>query len=225
MRVIVLEGVNAAGKSLVGRVIRNAIQALGLQCLVVDPAGFGRIGTLLRERIVDPSFHHNPDLDAVLFAALRAEGAEYILQSVGTASAITVVLERWSLALAAYGTADGARPRLVSELRAVLHTLLAVDMTILLNVSGEIAFERLARTEKQNRFEMRGKEYLDAVAQSYCMLAQQEQGTKVIDASANLASVCEQLRTALVSSWPEFENVSFGGAASERHIAQLDLNL
>jgi thymidylate kinase len=180
---------------------------------------------LLRERIVDPSFRHNADLDAVLFAALRAEGAEHILQSVGTESAITVVLERWSLALAAYGTADGARSQLVSELRAVLHTLLSVDMTILLNVSGEIAFERLARIERQNRFEMRGKDYLDAVAQSYFALAQQEQRTKVIDASANPASVCEQLRIALASSWPEFENVSFGGVALERYVAQLDLNL
>jgi dTMP kinase len=224
MRVIVLEGVNAAGKSLVGKLIKNAVQELERQCLVVDPAAFGPIGKLLRDRIVDPSFRENSELDAVLFAALRAEGAEHILQSVQTDASITLVLERWSLAIAAYGAADGTRPQLVTELRLVLNALLVVDHTFVLDVSGAAAIERLERTVKKNRFELRGKEYLNSVAQAYRTIAQREQRTTVIDASVSPSSVCEQLRQTLISL-PEFKSLSFSGVVSDRDATQLDLGL
>lgn len=225
MRIFVLEGVNAAGKSLAGTLIRNAMHELGSQCLVVDPAAFGPIGKLLRERIVDPSFRNNAELDSVLFAALRAEGAEHILQSLAASSSVTLVLERWSLALAAYGAADGTRAQLISELRAVLDGLLNVDFTFLLDVDGDTAFRRLEKTERRNRFEIRGKDYLGSVAQAYRDAAQQETRTSVIDATATPAQVCEQIRNVLRSIDPEFEGLRFSSASVGSDPAQLDLRL
>jgi thymidylate kinase len=225
MKIFVLEGVNAAGKSLAGTLMRNAMHELGLQCLVVDPAAFGPIGKLLRERIVDPSFGHNADLDSVLFAALRAEGAEHILQTLRSASCAVLVLERWSLALAAYGAVDGTRPQLISELRAVLDGLLEVDFTFLLNIDGETACRRLATTEKRNRFEMRGEEYLGSVAQAYRNAAQQDKRVSMIDASATPAQVCFQLRTVLRSIDPAFEHLNFSSSSLMNDPAQMNLRL
>lgn len=225
MRIFVLEGVNGAGKSLAGVLMRNAMHELGLQCLVVDPAAFGPIGKLLRERIVDPNVRHNADLDSVLFAALRAEGAEHILQTLRSASCAALVLERWSIALAAYGAVDGARPQLISELRAALHSLLEADFTFLLDIDGETACRRLATTPKRNRFEMRGEEYLGSVAQAYRHLAQQDKRVSIIDASATPAEVYCQLRNVLRSIDPAFEHLSLNSSSFAYDPAQMDLRL
>jgi thymidylate kinase len=75
MKVIVFEGINAAGKSEITTRLRNALNASGRSCLAIDPAGYGRIGRILRQHLVDPAISSSPDYDAVLFAALRAEGA------------------------------------------------------------------------------------------------------------------------------------------------------
>jgi dTMP kinase len=223
MRIFVLEGINAAGKTLAGKVIKNAIHQLGAQCLVVDPAAYGPIGKLLRERIVDPNFRENADLDAVLFSALRAEGAQHILSDLACDSSVNIVLERWSLALAAYGRADGTRPQLVSELRAVLNSLLPVDLTFLLDIHGSTALERLASNPKKNRFELRGAEYLESVSQAYRELASVEANTFIIDALASPIQVCEQMRAVLSAVYPQFGDLRFDRIAADTE--QLDLGL
>jgi dTMP kinase len=207
MRVIALEGVNTAGKSSVGALLQNALQNAGRPCLLADPAGFGPIGKLLRERIVQPTFEANADLDAVLFTALRAEGAQKILEAVQSQPSVTVVLERWSLALSAYGAADGARHQLVSELRTALSGALTVDMTVLLDISGEVAFSRITGTTYHNRFELRGPRYLDDVARWYRHFAGQEDGTEVIDASGSVSATFQRLRAVLATKWTECEGI------------------
>lgn len=223
MRIFVLEGINAAGKSLAAKTIRNAIHQLGAQCLVVDPAAYGPVGQLLRERIVDPSFRDNANLDAVLFAALRAEGAEQILSELGSSASITLVLERWSLALAAYGKADGARPQLVSELRATLNSLLSVDFTFLLDLNGSAALARLAKLSRRNRFELRGEPYLECVAEAYREAARHDSRVNVIDAQGSPAEVCEQIRIALCTAYSEFSGLNFTSLGTDSE--QLDLHL
>lgn len=189
MRVIVLEGVNGAGKSSAGTFIQQALQAAGQPCLLADPAGFGLLGQLLRRHIVHPSFEPHPDLDAVLFTSLRIDGARQILQIFQFQPSATIILERWSLALLAYGAADGARLPLISELRAVLRNVLSVDLTILLNVSGDRAFKRLRGSGESNRFESRGPNYLDDVARLYRYYAANEDRTEIIDAAGDQSTI------------------------------------
>jgi thymidylate kinase len=133
------------------------------------------------------------------------------------------VLERWSLAIGAYGTADGARPQLISELQATLESLLAVDLTLLLDLHGEAAIERLAMLPKRNRFELRGQAYLDRVAQAYREAASKELETVKLDASATPSQVCEQIRIALCAAYPEFERLKFNRVDAGNE--QLDLQL
>lgn len=192
MSIVVLEGVNGSGKSCCAEFIQRTLRAAGRSCLVADPTGFGIIGQLLRRHIVDPNFATNPDLDAVLFTALRIDGARQMLQLIEADPETTIVLERWSLALLAYGAADGARLSLISELRSVLRNVLTADMTIVLNVNGERAFERLRKRNDRNRFELRGAVYLDDVARLYRYYGEREDRTVIVDASGDLEKVCER---------------------------------
>lgn len=207
MRVIVLEGVNGAGKSTVAARVQNALRAARLQCLSVDPAGYGAIGELLRKRFVPQGIEFNANLEAVLFAALRMEGGLRILEAARSEPLITVLLERWSLALAAYGTTDGARGELVSELRGMLDSTLAVDVTILLNVDGVVASERIGGNGSMNRFELGGPQYLGEVARWYCHFATQEPDTAIVDASGDVAATFDQVRGVLTATWGELKDI------------------
>jgi len=209
MRVIVLEGVNTAGKSSIGLLVKEALLAVGSVCVLVDPAGFGPAGKLLRNLIVQTDFIANPNLDAILFTALRAEGVQKILESAQLDPSTIVLLERYSLALASYGAADGAGPKLISELRTFLQSILKVDATILLDIDGEVAFQRVTRTGNRNRFELRGQRYLDDVARWYRHFAREQDQTEIIDASSDIVTTCEKLRAALASRWTEFQDIRF----------------
>jgi len=193
MKIVAIEGVNGAGKSAAGAFVQRALQASGQPCLVADPAGFGLVGQLLRRHVVHSSFEQNPDLDAIVFAAMRTEGAREIMRAIAAAPSTVVLLERWSLALAAYGAADGARRQLIGELRAVLKSALTVDMTVLLDLNGPLAAVRLANDGEHNRFELRGSVYLDDVARLYRYFAGQEARTEIIDASGVQTSTGERL--------------------------------
>ncbi len=202
MRVVALEGVNGAGKSSVAESIRNAYVAAGRACITLDPAGRGRVGRVLRPRFVDAGTSVAPDLDSVFFAALRAEGALSLLEDGSLTTDCTVVLERWSLALAAYGAADQADPSLVRELRAMLDRTLAADITVLLDCPGATAFQRSAVSGTRNRFEARGARYLDAVAAAYRRNALTGD-VVVVDASQDEHSTFASVRAALATKWPE----------------------
>ena len=206
------------------RQIQTAVQELGFQCLSIDPAASGPIGKLLRDRIVDPEFVHNPELDTVLFAGLRAEGAQHILQAIKKHPSVILVLERWSLALAAYGVVDSTSSQLIQELRRVLDALLPIDITLVFDLGGEIAYKRIGSVGKKNRFELRGAEYLSSVARAYREFGEREARTSIIDASASQEEVGEQIQTVLASHIPEFRELRLNVTNGEDH-SQLDLDL
>ncbi|MFZ1685528.1 MAG: hypothetical protein WAU88_15530 [Candidatus Zixiibacteriota bacterium] len=186
MAVIVFEGINGSGKTEIIEGIRDILVERKQPCVIADPAGFGRIGRILRNQIVDGALKSTPNYDAVLFTALRSEGAIALKEILRVAPSTFVLLERWSLALAAYGHADGARTTLISELRKHLDEILKIDLTLLLDTTGEIAYGRLAHETKKNRFEARGPQYLDQVAQNYRRYSVAEGGVRVVNTSGSL---------------------------------------
>ncbi|MEY2485632.1 MAG: dTMP kinase [Verrucomicrobiota bacterium] len=199
MPIIVLEGINGAGKSTAGNCICEALGKEGKSCVLIDAAGYGRIGRLLRRQIVLPEVQSTPDFDAMLFSTLRVEGALRIPQILQKEPATIILLERWSLALGAYGAADGARPGLVSELRAVLDGALTIDATILMDVSGKIAFKRIESEAGENRFESKGPEFLERVAEAHRKLALSMVGVVVVDAAGTIDATFNRVLATLRS--------------------------
>jgi dTMP kinase len=206
-KTIALEGINAAGKSAVGELLVSTFQKAGYDALLIDPAAIGPIGKLLRQNIVHPCFPENPDVDAFLFAALRAEGAQEIMNLLKTRPSVLVILERWALAISAYGAADGARPELISELRKFLQAALAIDCTVLLNIRGDQAMNRILRGQNHNRFELRGANYLELVASYYRKYAEQEAETEIVDASNCPDVVLRQVCAVLTRKYSEFDGI------------------
>lgn len=197
MTILVIEGVNGAGKSTIGRLVERAVRGANHHCVFADPASSGTLGQTVREHLINPNRDHTPDADALLFAALRVSGIRDIVASVPSDHDAIVILERWSLALAAYGAVDGARSGLIDELGLVLSSVAQIDHTILLDVPGEVAHARLQQTASRNRFEARGVEYLEEIATVYRRLAAKLPGISVVDASASVEATLRGVRNSL----------------------------
>ncbi len=190
MKVIVFEGVNGAGKSTVMSTVKDLLGSSPVtRCLAAIPAQLGPIGQIFQGHFADLTTQSSADADAILLTALRLEGAKHLPDILGSHDGGVVLFERWSVALAAYGRVDGVSSDLILELRAALARSLTVDLTILLDISGEIASRRLSEAGRTNRFEARGSTYLDAVAQSYRELCVEEDGVEVVDASGDPSTV------------------------------------
>ena len=186
MSIFVVEGVNGAGKSTVGHLVERAVRDADEHCMFLDPASHGALGEVVRDHLLSPNRHHTPDADALLFATLRVSGLREIIGTVPADMEAIVILERWSLALAAYGAVDGVRSELINEVTLVLSSVAAIDHTILLDVPGEVAHARLQQTESRNRFEIQGAEYLEEVAAAYRRLALESPGVSIVDASGSV---------------------------------------
>lgn len=202
MKVIVLEGINGSGKSSLAALIRSALDVANVPNIAVDPAAVGPIGQLLRTRLVHPEFGADPDVDTLLFAALRAEGFRRLCETLEHPD-IVIILERWALALCAYGHADGARAPLIAELRGVLSRITRVDITFVIDVPGAVAMSRLTQGYL-NRFELKGAGYLDRVADAYRRLAQVENETYLMDGTKGLGAIFAQMRPFIARHCPQF---------------------
>ena len=202
MRVVALEGVNGAGKSTTAAGLRDLITSAGYSCLVTDPAAFGVLGCAFREKLVEPTVVHHAGFDTVIFAALRAEGARSLLAALQTDPVDVVVLERWVLALEAYGLTADASPELIDELVIVLNSILTCDTTVLIDVPGRTSCERAPSFAYQNRFERKGVGYAERIAEQHREAARRS-AALIVDGTSPVSSIVRNVFNYLSRSWPE----------------------
>lgn len=161
--IICLEGINGSGKtSLAQTLIGCWIADGGRSAAKAEPVVSTQFGRDVRTAIMDTE-GLNPEAEALAFAASRLQAAA----GIRAADEALIVLERWAGAVVAYGNVAGTHPPLLSALESVLSAAVPVDYTILVDVPGSTADERLAVQSDTNRFETQGAAYLERVRQSY----------------------------------------------------------
>jgi dTMP kinase len=139
-RLIALEGIDGCGKSSQARALADA---LGAQ-LTFEP-GATPVGASLRQILLAPSAPPpSPRAEALLMAADRAEHVAVVLEPALAAGA-WVVSDRYAGSTIAYqGFGQGLDPVALGDLVAWATGGLAADLSILVDVSIEVAGARLA---------------------------------------------------------------------------------
>jgi dTMP kinase len=161
--IICLEGINGAGKTSLAQIIMDRwIAAGGRTAVKAEPVQSTQFGRTVRTAIMG-THDLNSEAEALAFASARLHAAE----SITPAAEDLVVLERWAGAVMAYGTVAGTDTQLLSALESALSTSLAIDCTVIVDVQGATAAERLAVQSDTNRFETMGADYLEQVRQGY----------------------------------------------------------
>lgn len=199
-RLICLEGGEGAGKSSALAVVRGWLESRGREVVVTREPGGTPAAERIRRLLLDPA---TGEIDAItelllMFAARRENVVEIIEPAL--ANGKDVISDRFTDASHAYqggGRGLGSAP--VETLAGLVHPGLDPDLVLLLDVPVEIGLARIrSRKGGPDRIEQGRDEFLERVRQAYLRRAQADpQRHRIIDASRNINSVAEQIRSVL----------------------------
>ena len=186
---ISLDGVDGAGKSTQIDLLRKHLETQGSTVVCFRDPGSTKLGEAVREILL-----HREDIplagrsEMLLYMAARAQLVAEQLQPALNSGA-TVICDRFLLANVVYqGVAGGLD---VDDLWAVGKCAtggLAPDLTIVLDIDPELAFQRIQRGH--DRLEKRGVEYFKLVRRGFLEQVHRVGGKSiVIDASRDPESI------------------------------------
>jgi dTMP kinase len=191
-RLIALEGIDGCGKSTQARALAAA---LGTR-LTHEP-GATAVGALLRQLLLAPdSPSPSPRAEALLMAADRAEHVALVIEP-ALAAGHWVVSDRYSASTIAYqGYGRGLDPARLAELVTWAAAGLAADLSVLVDVTVEVAAARLAAGGRggADRMERLGPEFATRVRQGFLAQAAEDPAHwLVVDGSADVETVAAHI--------------------------------
>jgi dTMP kinase len=189
---ISLEGVDGAGKSSHLAWLEDWFRTRGRVVRMTREPGGTPIGEQLRELVLHQAMH--PETEALIMFAARREHVEQVIRPALAAREV-VISDRFTDASFAYqcGGRGLAEARL-AVLEQWVHADLQPDLTLLFDLSPEIAAQRLANARDPDRFEREQRDFHARVRAAYLRRAEQfPQRIRVIDGSREIDAVRRQL--------------------------------
>ncbi|HEY0138850.1 MAG TPA: dTMP kinase [Nannocystis sp.] len=141
---IVLEGIDGSGTTLQTRALADRLRERGREVLETREPTSGAIGALIRERLSVRAAALDPAALALLFAADRLD---HLTREVipAVAAGKVVISDRYLLSSLAYQSLD-CDPAWIREINA---RAARPDLTLVLEVPAEVAFDRVQRRMAQ----------------------------------------------------------------------------
>jgi dTMP kinase len=187
---VVLDGVDGCGKSTqAARLAQRLERETARRALHLREPGSTALGERLRALLLGRDSHPTPAVEALLFAAARAQMLHELVAP-ALARGQHVVCERFHPSTFAYqGVAGGVGERAVLDLLERWAGAPRPDLVVLLELAPELAAAR--RGASADRIEDHGLEFQRAVARGYARYAELVPGVARVDASAGPDAVAE----------------------------------
>ncbi len=196
---ITFDGIDGAGKST--QVIRlvNALQEAGNQVVSLRDPGSTMTGEAIRGLLLDSDLHMHRRSEALLYMAARCQLVEERIRPALADNQI-VVCDRFLLANVVYQSVGGGESaEKLWRLGELATGGLRPDLTLLLDLPAERAFERIDRPA--DRMESRGLQYMKNVRAGFlAQVAAAGSEYVIVDADQHVEGIYEQVYGA-VDSW------------------------
>ena len=185
---ITLEGVDGAGKSTHLGFVADWLRGQGREVIVTREPGGTPLGETLRELLL----HREMDADTellLMFAARQQHLAELILPAL--ARGAWVVSDRFTDASYAYQCGGrGIAAERIAALERWVQRGFAPDLTLLFDVSPEVAEARRSATRTADRFEREADSFFNRVRNAYLDRARAEPARiHVLDARQSIEAL------------------------------------
>ena len=186
---IALEGVDGSGKSTVGRVLIQRLEASGNKAILVREPGGTEVGEVVRSLLLD-SEELDHWAEVFLFAAQRAELARALIRP-ALESGTWVVSDRSYYSSIAYqGRARGLGEEKVRRINETGLDGVLPDHVFVLDVEPDLALDR---QHHPDRIGKEGIDFQSAVRSCYLDLAEAEEKVVVLDGSASVDELASQI--------------------------------
>ncbi len=176
---VVFEGGEGAGKSTQMRLLRSAVERLGLPVVTTREPGGTTIGEHIRALLLDPASTEMADrTEALLYAAARAQHAQEVIRPALDAGAV-VLCDRYVDSSVVYqGIARGLGEGQVEELNRWGTLDLLPDLVILLDVDPQEGLRRVGH--EPDRIEAAGIDFHRRVNEAFRRRAASEPSRFVV---------------------------------------------
>jgi len=166
------EGIDGAGKSTQIRRLSARLQNAGREVVCTVEPGGTRVGTRIREVLLDPSTPElSPTTELLLYFAARAQNVDQVIRPALERAAIVISDRFTDSSLAYQGAARGLGEDLVMALDRVACRGLKPDLTIFLDI--DLATSE-ARVLSKDRLEGEPEEFRRRVREAYLSLVKRE---------------------------------------------------
>jgi dTMP kinase len=195
---ITFEGGEGAGKSTQAALLARRLQALGIGVLLTREPGGSPGAEIIRHVLLSGAAKPlGPEAEAMLFAAARTDHVRCAIEP-ALARGEWVVCDRFADSTRVYqGTLGQVDQKFIRALERVSIGDLTPDLTLILDLSVEAGFERLARRRgnaEPDRFEAENVEFHEKLRQAYLALgAAEPQRCVIVDANTGEDDVAEQI--------------------------------
>ncbi len=198
-RLIVIEGLEGAGKSTAMRTIQQQLIKNGLEVITTREPGGTVIAEHIRTLLKVPVEHEtlDPLAETLLFYAARVQLIQQVMQP-ALARGAWVLADRFELSTFAYqGGGRQVDSQLLKQLSACCVHGIEPDLTLFLNISPEIGLKRALKRGKLDRIEQESVDFFQRVHATYAQHVKDMPRIVVVDASQPLSVVQSCLRKAL----------------------------
>lgn len=189
---ITFEGIDGAGKSTQLAFLAEHLRAQGRDVVVTREPGGTELGEALRALVLNVDM--DPRTETLIMFAARAEHLARVIRP-ALAEGKWVLCDRFSDATFAYQSGGRQLPgEAVESLERWTHPDLVPDRTLLVDVSPEVAAQRLAAARDADRFEAEQAAFFARVRAAYLARAAREpQRFVLLDGTATPAEIQQRI--------------------------------
>lgn len=198
-RLIVVEGLEGAGKSTAVKTLIKLLNSYGLNAITTREPGGTAVGELLRSIIKDPKYKETLDdrSELLLLYAARIQLVQEVIKP-ALAHGTWVIADRFELSSLAYqGGGRQLGDEIINTLSAFALNGFKPDLTLFLDLSPELGMQRALQRGAFDRIEQAGIDFFHRVHAAYLKSIADKPDTVIIDASQPLASVQRSIEQAI----------------------------
>tara|TARA_Y100001970_G_scaffold288226_1_gene414957 strand:- start:1050 stop:1664 length:615 start_codon:yes stop_codon:yes gene_type:complete len=194
---ITLEGIEGSGKSTNLEVVKSVLDKHQIKYLITREPGGGPLGPTLRKLLLDKDNSVSPSVEMLLMMADRKDHVDNLIEP-NLEKGNWVISDRYLDSTIAYQ--GGGRQLDLSLIKSLSKELnLPIpDLTLLFDLSVDLALERAKKRSDLDRFEREPKEFHSRIRDSYLEQASSNNRFKIVDSSKDIESVSSQLKKYLV---------------------------
>lgn len=192
---IVLEGIDGAGKTTQARMLADYLRRRGVKCMLTKEPTHGVVGSLIHKalyKLRNPLVNNKAANLRALQLLFVADRASHLYNKIipKEKAGYVVVSDRYLLSTIAYGIASGVNKRWLIDLNKYFP---APDITLLLDVEPVHAIERLNKRDVTTEyFENLG--FLKKSRRAYMQMTGFHKNCFVVDGNSTKAEVTAKIR-------------------------------
>ena len=191
---ITLEGIEGSGKSTSLDTISKILETLDIEFIITKEPGGGPLGKNLRKILLDKKTSISPEVELLLMMADRKNHIDNIVEP-SLEKGVWVISDRYLDSSYAYQGGGRQIDTSKIDLLTELLKLPTPDLTILFDLSPEIALQRAKNRSELDRFESEPIDFHQRIREAYLNLANDNvERYVVIDASKDMQNVKDQVQ-------------------------------